>query len=171
MQPRDLFRRRRSGTDSAPPTESTKSDAPESPFQSVDPDAPTAGHTVEPSATIRDRQKQRRDASRQRLDISAFLGSPADLADPGLDPDIEPFDDDDEDDEERDGPPASPITGQVWIVFRAVSWTDAEATLRESDTLVGVYSTEAGAKAAVTVLDRDTAGAAEHWYQPYKVTE
>jgi hypothetical protein len=171
MQPRDLFRRRRPGSDSTPPTEPTTSGAPDSPFEPVDADAATAGQADEPGTTIRKRQRLRRDAARQRLDISAFLGTTAELADPGLDPELEPFDQDDEDDEERDGPPAPPITGQVWIVFRAVSWSDAEATLRESDTLVGVYSSEAGAKAAVSVLDRDTTGAAEHWYQPYKVTE
>ena len=128
--------------------------------------------TADPAASIRDRQKQRRDATRHRHDISAFLGTPAELADPGLDPDLEPVEDDEDDeDEANDGPTPARVAGQVWIVFRSVSWTDAEATLRESDTLVGIYSTEEGAKSAVTGLDRDAGGAAEHWYQPYRVTE
>lgn len=171
MQPRDLFRRRRPNGDATPPTEPSPADDSDVGVDPLDVDSASAPLTAESTASIRDRQKRRRDTARQRLDISAFLGTPAALADPELDPDLDAIDDDEDDDDDHDGPTPPPITGQVWIVFRSVSWTDAEATLRESDTLVSVFSTEAAAKLAVVSLDRDAGGEAEHWYQPYKVAE
>ena len=171
MQPRDLFRRRRPGGDAAPPPEPTPADESDEEVDHLDVAPVSTPSTAERPDSIRDRQKRRRDAARQRLDISAFLGTSAAVADPELDADLDAVDDDDDDDDDEDGPTPAPVTGQVWIVFRSVSWTDAEATLRESDTLVSVFSTEAAAKLAVVSLDRDAGGEAEHWYQPYKVAE
>lgn len=177
MQPRDLFRRRRPDSVTPTPHDSTPPDAGEATF---DPAAAVPSSTPsgsDESTSIRDRQKQRRDTARQRHAVSAFLGkTPTELSDPtidlGFDANLDPLDEDDEeDDEAEDGSPSSAVTGQVWIVFRSVSWTDANATLRESDSLVGVYATEASAKLAVIALDRSARGDAEHWYQPYSVTE
>jgi hypothetical protein len=170
MQPRDLFRRRRPGNDATPTTQSTHDEEVDATFEAVDVEPVRAPSTTEQTASIRDRQKRRRDTARQRHDVSAFLGTSTGLADPEIDADLVSLDDD-EDEGDHDGPTPPPITGQVWIVFRSVSWTDAEATLRESDTLVSVFSTEAAAKLAVVSLDRDAGGEAEHWYQPYKVAE
>jgi hypothetical protein len=175
MQPRDLFRRRRPGNDSPAPDESTGTETPDA---TLDPDATVsdpAPSASESAASIRDRQKQRRDVTRQRHAVSTFLGTSDEITDPALahelDRDLDELDDDDEDDDGHDLPTPALVTGQVWIVFRSVSWKDADATLRESDTLVSVFGSEASAKLAVTSLDRSASGDAQHWYQPYTVIE
>ena len=172
MQPRDLFRRRRPGeagaTGDAPGNVGTSGDAlpvdEPGDGDAFPAGATTAGDTATRSSSIRERQKVRRDSTRHQQELSAFFGTS-----------VEPIDDeleaagDDEDDDDED--PSGPVTGQVFIVFRSVSWADAGASLRESDSLVGVYATEAAARAAVTDLDRDSRGESEHWFQPYTVTE
>ena len=102
--------------------------------------------------------------------MSAFIGAPVTIEDDIADDDI-----DDEDDESDEGSvfrgQLDPVTGQVWVVFRSAVWNDPEGTLRESDSLVGVYSSEATARGAVARLDRESNSEAEHWYQPYPVID
>ncbi|NDE06026.1 MAG: hypothetical protein EBZ89_01375, partial [Chloroflexi bacterium] len=120
--------------------------------------------------SIRERQKRRRDSLRREQEMSAFIGAPVTIEDDISDDDI-----DDDDDDSDEGPAfrgqLDPVTGQVWVVFRSAAWNDPEGTLRESDSLVGVYSSEATARGAVARLDRESNNEAEHWYQPYPVID
>ena len=123
--------------------------------------------------SIRERQKRRRDSLRREQEMSAFIGAPVTIDDDTAADDI---DDDDVDDDDSDDAPVfrgqlAPVTGQVWVVFRSAAWNDPEGTLRESDSLVGVYSSEATARGAVARLDRESNNEAEHWYQPYPVID
>lgn len=158
MQPRDLFRRRRPHDD--PPARDDDA-APD--LTERTPTAETDGGAA--PGSIRDRQKRRRDAARHQHEISAFLGTTPQVDDPELDADV------DEDGDEEHDAPAPAVTGQVYVVFRSVEWSDGEGSLRESDSLVGVYATEDAARVAVVNLDRASRGEAEHWYQPYAISK
>jgi hypothetical protein len=117
--------------------------------------------------SIRERQKRRRDSLRREQEMSAFIGAPVTIEDDIADDDI----DDESDESSVFRGQSDPVTGQVWVVFRSAAWNDLEGTLRESDSLVGVYSSEATARGAVARLDRESNNEAEHWYQPYPVID
>src|SRR6184192_3931260 len=84
----------------------------------------------EPPESIRDLQRRRRDAARMRADIQAILASP----------------DEEEGDEEQQPGPPGPAPAKVWVVFRALEWNDPSGTLRESDSIIGVYASEEAAR-------------------------
>lgn len=188
MQPRDLFRRRRASGD--PDASTLKEDsAPEvaghrTPGLTASGDADQHSPDAEEASaevlsvpgtvvSIRERQKRRRETSRREQEMSAFIGAPVTIEDDIADDVIDG--EDDEDDEIDEGSvfrgQLDPVTGQVWVVFRSAAWNDPEGTLRESDSLVGVYGSEATARGAVARLDRESNNEAEHWYQPYAVID
>jgi transposase InsO family protein len=128
-------------------------------FESSDPGAPgdqgTAGNSPE---SIRDVQRRRRDAARMRADMQAILASP---------------DEDEEEEEQPSGPPGA-APARVWVVFRGTSGTDPSGTLRESDSIVGVYATEDAARRVAASINVETAakaGEGDAWYQPYTVEQ
>ena len=185
MQPRDLFRRRPAPGE---PDPSTSKDA--TPPEIVEPrtsgvagrsdddhQAPASEDAFSEALSIpgtvisiRERQKRRRDSLRREQEMSAFIGAPVTIEDDIADDDIDD-DDDDSDEGSAFRGQLDPVTGQVWVVFRSAAWNDPEGTLRESDSLIGVYSSEATARGAVARLDRESNNEAEHWYQPYPVID
>src|SRR5947208_1015158 len=88
--------------------------------------------------SIRDLQRRRRDAARMRADLHAILATP------------------DEDEDEEDDQPGMPrpAPAKVWIVFRGQTWSDSTGTLRESDTILGIFGTEDGARRAAAALNK-----------------
>jgi hypothetical protein len=110
----------------------------------------------EPPESIRDLQRRRRDAARMRADIEAILASP---------------DEEEGEAEPQPGPPG-PASAKVWVVFRAIQWNDPSGSLRESDSIVGVYASEEAARRTAAQLNKETAagaGEGDAWYQPYTV--
>ncbi len=110
----------------------------------------------EKSENIRDLQRRRRDAARMRADIEAILASP----------------DEEEGEAEQAPAPPGPAPAKVWVVFRAIQWNDPAGSLRESDSIVGVYASEEAARRTAAELNKATAAAAgegDAWYQPYTV--
>ena len=106
--------------------------------------------------SIRDLQRRRRDAARMRADIEAILASP---------------DDEEEEPGQQPGPPG-PAPAKVWVVFRAMQWNDPSGSLRESDSIVGLFASEEAARRTAAQLNKETAAAAgegDAWYQPYTV--
>lgn len=183
MQPRDLFRRRRASGDTDPSTSKEASTPeigePQIPGVTDRGDADHQAPADENASSevlsvpgtvvsIRERQMRRRDSLRREQEMSAFIGAPVTIEDDVADDDIE---DDEGDEGSGFRGQLDPVTGQVWVVFRSAAWNDPEGTLRESDSLVGVYSSEATARGAVARLDRESNNEAEHWYQPYPVID
>jgi hypothetical protein len=107
---------------------------------------------AEQSESIRDLQRRRRNTERIRADVEALLTAP-----------------DDEEDEEDGASPPGPAPGKVFVVFRGAKWDDPDGTLRESDSIAGVYATEAAARRAVAALTKDSGERDDAWYQPYPV--
>ncbi|HEV2125329.1 MAG TPA: hypothetical protein VGW38_21475 [Chloroflexota bacterium] len=107
--------------------------------------------------SIRDLQRRRRDAGRYRTEIEALLATPQEESE-------------EEDEDEGDvPPPGTPPPARVFVVFRGVEWQDPSGVLRESDTIVGVFATEAAARAAVAEINRVGSDQEDAWYQPYNV--
>ncbi len=190
MQPRDLFRRRPAPGEPDPSTskDATPPEIAEPRTSGVtgrgddDHQAPVSEEASSEAlsipgtvVSIRERQKRRRDSLRREQEMSAFIGAPVTIEDDIADDDIADDDIADDDDEGDESSvfrgQSDPVTGQVWVVFRSAAWNDPEGTLRESDSLVGVYSSEATARGAVARLDRESNNEAEHWYQPYPVID
>ena len=110
-----------------------------------------ADEPLDPAEAIRERQRRRRDSSRSAADIQALLAVP--------------------DEEEEESTPAAALP-KVWLVFHGTQWSDPAGSLRESDTIVGVYATEEGARQRVADLNTHTAataGEGDAWYQAYSV--
>jgi hypothetical protein len=120
---------------------------------SVDDAPPEQDESRERPESIRDAQRRRRSAERLHADIQALLAAP----------------DDEEDDEEDETPPAGPPPAQVFVVFRGAEWDDPDGALCESDSIAGVYASEAAARRAVSLLKREAAAREDAWYQPYPV--
>ena len=107
-----------------------------------------------PPENIRDLQRRRRDSARVRTEIEAILAQP-----------------DEEEEDEEDAPPGPPPS-KVWVLFQGSQWKDTAGELRESDTIIGVFGSEAAARVRAAQLNKETAAAAgegDAWYQPYNV--
>ena len=103
--------------------------------------------------SIRDLQRRRRNASRARAGIEAILARPQ------------------EDDEEDGEGESGPAPTRVFVVFRGAKWSDPDGALRESDSIAGIYGTEAAAKKAADALSKAESEQDDAWYQSYPVQE
>lgn len=109
---------------------------------------------------IRDLQRRRREATRHRAGIEAVLADA-----------VEREQGAEEEDDEEDGGTTQPAPARVFVVFRGTSWQDPDGSLRESDTIVGVYGSEQSARVAVAALKKEDAEQSDAWYQPYVVQD
>lgn len=109
--------------------------------------------------SIRDIQRQRREAGRTRLGIEALLATANER------------DDDDEEEGETSQQPHKPAPARVYVVFLGVKWNDPDGVLRESDNIAGVYASEEAARASVASINRVGSEQEDAWYQPYNVEE
>jgi hypothetical protein len=118
-----------------------------------DPNEPGGAPEVR-TESIRERQRRRRNAGRPASDLTAILAQP-----------------DGEDEDEEEEAPAGPPPARVFVVFRGVSWEDPQGGLRESDSILGVFASEEGARRAVAAGQKEGGAGSECWYQPYPVQD